>query len=105
MCSEYAPEKKTSGPTSLLPSLFVHICKSVVSLLLFVVVSWLSILWVVQSCRKFARKVPGRDRRFLVLHIAYSAPSPVFNLSRAVCTVQPLCLFESQYCTKHLQMF
>jgi hypothetical protein len=48
MRSEYSPREKTSGPTCLLPRLFVRICKSVVSVLLFVVVSsWFSVLWIV----------------------------------------------------------
>jgi hypothetical protein len=41
---------KTSDPTCLLPRLFLHICKCVVSVLLFVVVSsWFSVLWIVSK--------------------------------------------------------
>jgi hypothetical protein len=47
MRSQYSPKGRTSGPICLLPWLFV-LCKSAVSVFLFVVVSsWFSFLWIV----------------------------------------------------------
>lgn len=56
MQNEYSPERKT---TCLLLLLFVNICKSAFSILLFVVaLSWFSVLWIVtvilEVCKKSA---------------------------------------------------
>jgi hypothetical protein len=59
-CTEYSPKEKSSYPTCLLPWLLVSICKSVISMLLFAVVSsWFAVVncfsYVGSLCKKGAR--------------------------------------------------
>jgi hypothetical protein len=57
-CSEYSSKGETSGPPRVLPSLFVRVCKTVVSTLLIAIVSsWYRFLWIVPI--KLARSRRG----------------------------------------------
>lgn len=61
-------KRKTSGATFLLPCLCVHICKSVISKLLFTVESsWVSVLWIVPVMMEVHKKQQGWGKCLLVL--------------------------------------
>lgn len=83
-----SPKQKISGPICMLPWLFVTICKFVIRVLLFVVVSTLfSILWLVESYQKSKRKVLGWNKKFSVLKYRwFSTFSSYLFLLLSVCT-------------------